>query len=109
MPLVSEVPIYVGQGIRAEVQFVNQLGAAADPDTVTFIVQRPDETELTWTWTNADPGIVIQRTGVGAFYMEFIVTTSGYWYVRAEGTGNNIDAPIESEFFVKPTHFGVPG
>lgn len=68
----------VGDVATVTASFTNAAGAAADPTTVTLVVQAPDGTQTTPTPTSAV---------VGTWTADVSVTQAGTWWYRFEGTG----------------------
>ena len=58
--------------------------ALADPTTITFMLQRPDQTVLTGVF---GVDIDLHRTGVGLYHYEYTFTQGGFWEWRWVATG----------------------
>lgn len=72
--------------VRVTATFVGTDGVtAADPSTVMVYVKDPAGTVATYSFGQA--GASITRAGVGAYYKDITVTTSGTWFYRVYATG----------------------
>jgi hypothetical protein len=68
-------------GNSATAAFTNVSGVATDPATVTLTVQKPDLTEVTYTW-NGSPALT--RESAGRFYADVAID---HWFGELVGTG----------------------
>jgi len=90
---------------RIEARFTNDAGAPANPDSVTFTVERPDNTEQTFS------GSDVLNPTTGYFYAEFVPadvltfdTSEGVWRWRVASTGEG-QGGEPGQFFVRPKYY----
>lgn len=63
---MSAPKVLIGNDVKWSVVFTDELGAAIDPDEVTFTLKAPDETETVFTY-GTDEEVV--RDDVGEFHI----------------------------------------
>lgn len=71
-------------------------GSPVDPTTVVFKVKDP--TNAVTEYDNP------QRDGVGQYHVDVLLSSSGTWWYRAEGTGA-AEVAAEAQLTVKVSHF----
>lgn len=82
--------------IQLNVVFYNTaLNVPADPTAVSLFVEDPAGT-VTQVASNQ-----IVRTGVGAYYSDFLPTGPGRWAYKWQGTGNVIATSRDTSFLIK--------
>jgi hypothetical protein len=82
--------------VRLNVTFYDvALNLPADPTAVALFVEAPDGTV-----TQVDP-LQIARTGVGAYYSNFLPPSPGEWTYKWQGTGNVIATSKDRTFLVQ--------
>jgi hypothetical protein len=82
--------------IQLNVVFYNvALNQPADPTTVALFVEDP-----TGVVTPIDP-LTIVRTGVGAYYANFLPPSPGEWAYKWQGTGNVVATSKDRCFLVQ--------
>lgn len=83
--------------IRLSVVFYNTaLNLPADPSTVALFVMDPNGVV-----TQIPSGDIV-RTGVGAYYSDFLPTSAGEWTYKWQGSGTSVVATSrDTNFFVE--------
>lgn len=88
--------------LYAVISFTNKLtGALADPTAVTVKVKVPAGTITTYTY-GVDSNLT--RISVGVYHFLLTLSTTGQYYIRAEGSGTLIGS-FELPFLVDATQF----
>lgn len=81
--------------VQMNVTFYNTLlNQPADPTTVALFIEDPSG-NVTQVAAN-----LIVRTGVGAYYSNFLPTAPGEWTYKWQGTGNVVATSPDVEFLV---------
>lgn len=83
-----------GQSITLSVAFTDAAGAAANPTTVTCVVEEPDGTETTYTTPT------ITNPSTGTFRLAYVPDQSGNHTYRWTGTTGSSVAVDEEQFHV---------
>ena len=83
--------------IRLSVAFYNTaLNLPADPSMVSLFVEDPDGVV-----TQIPSGDIV-RSGVGAYYSDFLPTSAGQWTYKWQGSGTSVVATSrDTKFFVQ--------
>lgn len=80
--------------------FTNTAGVAADPTTVSVIVEEPDGTTTTYVYgVDAE----VTRTGTGVYTYTQIYDSAGQWKIVFQGVGNSADAVDEYPVTIHPS------
>lgn len=85
-----------GDKLRFTAVFKDDLGADADPGTVTLKVKAPSGAVT----THADT----VRDSAGHYHFDLSITESGTWTYRWEGA-NGVETASETQFFVRKGAF----
>lgn len=94
--------IMLGTRITARARFapagadVTDDAALEDPDLVTFTVERPDTTEITYTSGDLE----VEHPATGQFDLSLLPNQAGTWWVRAVGSGSGPNVAVEQSFIV---------
>lgn len=91
----------LGTDVVCSVIFENNLGAEADPTTVTFRLRDPEGESTAFVY-NDDAQVV--RTAAGRFYVIVDASKPGTWIYRFESTGA-VKAADEESFKVLESAF----
>ena len=86
----------LGDLVRITATWQNNLSAAIDPSNVQLIIQNPNGTKSTFTYSS---GAVI-KDSTGVYHYDYIPSSSGTYTYRWEGTGAAI-ASGQSSFYVE--------
>lgn len=76
-------------------------GVPTDPTGVVIKYRDPNGVIVIKTY-NTDPEV--KKSGTGQYYMDILVTVSGEWFFRFEGTAAP-QTTAESSFWVEPSKF----
>jgi hypothetical protein len=86
--------------VRMKDQFINVLtGQPADPSSVVLYVLDPHATRTLYVY-GTDP---VVRDGIGAYHFDVIVTVSGTWTYKWQGTGTVVATSPDTQFMVTPS------
>lgn len=91
-----------GQSVKLTFSFTDSAGAAANPTTVTCVVEEPDGTETTYT-SISTPAITNPTTG--SYHLILAPDQSGQHSYRAVGTTGTAVAVVEGQFSVLTSVF----
>lgn len=94
--------IWPGTSLRRTVTFYDENGDLVDPDTVTFKLTPPCGPITSYVYDTDDE---VQRSGVGAYYADFIPNIAGRWHWRWETTGTGTTIAKEGNFVVQYSRF----
>lgn len=75
---------YVGQGVRASLEFKNSANALVDPSIPKVSVKRPDGTNSVYTYPSSSE---LVKDSTGKYHIDIDVTLGGDWYIKGVGTG----------------------
>ena len=89
----------IGQQIRFSAAFKNLAGTLTDPTTVTFKIESPSGTVVTYVYLT-DSQLIKDSTG--NYHVDYLPASSGAWNYRWEGAGAIVSAS-EQWFDVKIT------
>ena len=68
--------------------FTDITGVAANPTAARLELRKPDGTALVYNWPTQGTGDgVLTQEGVGRFYRDVSLTSSGLWHWNLSGTG----------------------
>lgn len=84
----------------ASAAFSTIAGTATDPTAVTLVVQKPDGTQLAYSWPSAGANGTLTKESTGRFYYEVAIDQAGTWLFRLAGTGAVV-AASEGSFRVQ--------
>lgn len=83
--------------VGLEMTFRNAAGNAADPTTITFKLEKPDGTNITYVYgTNVE----LVKIGTGHYSVDFPITQWGTHKYKYIGTGT-IQQAEEDRFYVR--------
>lgn len=91
-----------GQSVLLSVAFTNAAGAAANPTTVTCVVEKPDGTETTYTSVSTPP---ITNPATGSYQVILPTDQSGMFSYRWTGTTGTTTPVVEGKFHVLTSVF----
>lgn len=94
--------IWPGTSLRRTVNFFDEADDPVDPDTVTFKLCSPCNQITSYVYDTDDE---VQRSGVGAYYADFIPDIAGRWHWRWETTGTGTTIAKEGNFIVQYSKF----
>src|SRR5690606_14893202 len=94
--------IWPGTSLRRTVTFYDENGDLVDPDTVTFKLRPPCGPATSYVY-DTDPEV--GRSGVGAYYADFIPDKGGRWHWRWITTGAGTTIAKEGNFVVQRSPF----
>ncbi len=101
-------PYTIGDEISVGYAFKNSAGAAADPTTITLMIQTPAGVETTHVY-GTDPGV--SRASAGVYAYTLALAEAGIytvrWIGRWIGTGAGAHAHEET-IPVRPSRFANP-
>ena len=90
-----------GDKVRFSASFTDLIGNPADPTTVTVKIKDPAGRSTTYVYL-VDAEVVKDATG--EYHIDIIITQTGIWYQRWEGTGA-IMAAEEDSITVRTSEF----
>lgn len=74
----------IGDRPKLTFTFTDEDGAPADPTTVTCKIRKDGEAVTTYVYgTDAE----VVKDAVGVYHVDYLLTSSGIYYYRGEGTG----------------------
>lgn len=91
---MKEAPYDIGDEVALTVQFTDESGVAADPETVTFELICPDGQQLSWTSTDGE----LTNPSVGEWSYRYVVA-NGYGWYRATARGEGGITIVRQESF----------
>ena len=97
-----------GQTVTITAAFTDENGDAADPTTLTLMVESPSGVETTYDY--ADDEITRTEDLVAGTIIYSVDVTSdedGRWFARWDGVTDGNHTVVEYYFYVKPTVFTV--
>jgi hypothetical protein len=95
----------IGDLVPVSATFKNAAGAATDPTTITFKLQKPDATLTTYVYPT-DAQLV--KDSVGVYHVDVPLAAAGVWYYRFEGTGA-VAATEDGVLIADPSPFYAAG
>lgn len=94
----KEFPKY--QSIRIPAECRNIAGELTDPDTLTLILDSPDDAGIEYVWPSGE----VTRESEGLFYFDIISPSAdGWWNYKWVSTGEVAGATDDIKFWVKPS------
>lgn len=91
----------IGSLVRVSGAFTTLAGADIDPTVVILQVQKPDLTEMAYTYLT---DMALVRDSAGHYHLDVDVTASGTWYYRWHSTGTG-QAAGEGQFQALTSEF----
>lgn len=83
-----------GDLCRLSAAFSNTAGVATDPTAVVLRVKPPSGTVVLYGYPDhADPiQAIVKDAGTGNYHVDLLITESGPWAIRWEGSGSVVTA-----------------